>query len=997
MGNVLLITIDTLRADHLGCFGYRVIQTPNIDSLARQGVLFQQTFTPVPITLPSHASIFTGLYPYQHGVLDNGSFSLKKEAITLAEILKNSGYKTAAFVGAFVLDSIFGLDQGFDDYDDYMPKQDDHTAKQDKVMAIHFAERPASQVTERAISWLRKQQVAKAAPCPFFLWLHYFEPHAPYEPPEPFKSRYSHSAYDGEIAAVDHWLGILVQELKRLGLFDKILIVVTADHGEGLGEHQESTHGNFLYDSTLRVPLIFKLPQSRFFGLIPKRINSLTRTIDVMPTILDLLGLSAHIPQGIDGQSLLPLIQEERAWSRGATGSEGGKDFEDVKGFEDLRGKDLKGDKGRGDKRDRRGDKRDKRNDSDKGDDGAGRRYLLCETYYPFFHYGWSPEFGLRTEEWKYIEAPKPELYYLKDDPGERVNLYEPKHPVVSELRLRMERGRVERDRDFRKISPSASSAPPKLTQLMREQLASLGYLQVNSLSSFGKLARLPDVKDRVAVLQGIDEAVSAISQGRYQEALGKLTSILRSDSENISALLYQACLYRKLGQYPLAIAAFRKILAIDPTHIDIHNHLGTIYHEMHDPNQAIREFLQEIKLHPNHVEAHYNLALEYADQGKIKKALESVLSVLRLDQTYAEGYNLRGKLRIREGNIVGAEEDFQKAIALFPECADAHNNLGVLYGQQGKLAQAIRELTVAKSFDPQNAAILVNLANVCLQQNQFSLAEEHLQQALVLQPASIEAKEALGRVFLQAGRTEKARELLEQVVKTCPHRAKSRLLLGQVYTIQGLGPNARKELEEAIRLDPQDEQAYVKLANLLFQQGDVSAALSRWEKAISLNPKNLEAYHNLGVALYQQGKMSEAVKSWESALRLDPNSAAVRLHLGSARFQQGKIQAAISEWKKVLAIEPGNFEALSNLGSAYIRQGDVEEAKRYWQKAVEIRPQSADLHFNLAILFLQQGMMAEGESELIKVLKINPHYPKAPELLERARAGRRARGGTWQ
>ncbi|MEW6379509.1 MAG: tetratricopeptide repeat protein [bacterium] len=914
--NVLLITIDTLRADHLGCYGYRAIQTPNIDALARQGVLFWQAFTPVPITLPSHVSLLSGLYPHQHGVLDNGSFSLKKETLTLAEILKERGFSTGAIIGSFVLDSTFGLDQGFDDYNDHLPKQQ-------TTMAVHFSERRAAEVTGLALSRIRDHKNRKRFP--FFLWLHYFDPHAPYEAPEPFKGRYSQSPYDGEIASVDHCLGTLFQELKKQGLFDQTLIVLTADHGEGLGEHQESTHGNFLYDSTIRVPLILKLPKNAPDG-DPKQVKSLVRTIDVLPTILDLAGLSAYIPKKIDGLSMLPLIRRSQ--------------------------------------------------------DQNNERCLRCETFSPLFHYGWSPELGVRTAQWKYIEAPKPELYYLIQDPGEKVNLYRQQHPKASELRSSLESSR----RLGRLPSPSSSS-PAQRNRLIREQLQSLGYLQVKAPLSPRAWANLPDAKDKVEVLKGIDEGVADLAQGRYQEALGKFTAIVGSDPANISALFYQACLYRRLRQYSSAIDALRKILDLDPTHLDIHNHLGSIYHEIHDPNQAIREFRQEIELHPNHAEAYYNLAVDYADQGKIQKALDTVRTLLRLDQTSAEGYNLRGKIRIREGDPAGAEGDFRKAISLWPEYADAHNNLGVLYGQQGKQAQALRELTLAGDLDPQNAGILINLANACLQHKHYSLAEKHFQRALLLEPGSIEAREGLGRIYLQKGQPEKARILFEQVIQTSPKRAGTRLLLGQAYALQDYWPKARKEWEAAIRLDPGCDQAYTKLGNLFFQQGQNAEAFSNWKKAISLNPKNLEAYHNLGAACFQQGKVNEAIAAWKEILRIDPNSASAHLHLGSARFQQGDIQSAISEWKKVLEAEPGNFEALSNLGSACIQKGMPEEAKRYWQKAVEIRPESADLHFNLAIIFLQQGMMARGESELLKVLKINPRYPRANELLQQVKS----------
>jgi len=341
--NILLITIDTIRADHLGCYGYQKIKTPHIDQLAKEGVLFEKAFSPIPITLPSHTSILTGTYPTFHGIRNNGTYAVSESAETLSELLKNKGYTTAAFVSSYVLDKRFGLDQGFDVYDDTLSQQGEQK--------LGDKERQAESVTQAAIRWLKEIKSAK-----FFLWVHYFDPHEHYQPPPPFCDEYAGRLYDGEIAYTDHWLGELLKTLQQTSLAENTLIVLTGDHGEGLGDHQERTHGIFIYDTTLHIPLIFTCPQ-----LLPKsmRIKSLVRLIDIAPTILAIAGNKPF--KDMQGVSLLPLMQ-------GKTNN-----------------LDL---------------------------------ILYCESFYPQYSHNWSPLVGLRTEKWKYIEAPMKELYRIDRDPG---------------------------------------------------------------------------------------------------------------------------------------------------------------------------------------------------------------------------------------------------------------------------------------------------------------------------------------------------------------------------------------------------------------------------------------------------------------------------------------------------------------------------------------------------------------------------------------------------
>ncbi|MEE8484326.1 MAG: sulfatase, partial [Nitrospinota bacterium] len=275
--NVILISIDTLRADHLRAYGYEKIETPNIDALANEGVLFKKTYAHAPITLPSHTSILTGTYPNFHGVRNNGEFRASEKLTTAAEIFKSAGYGTAAFVGAFVMDSRFGLDQGFDLYDDDMTGEGKIRAQ------FVYKERSAQAVVKRATDWLDKRLEKRSGSPPFFIFLHLFDPHMIYDPPEPFRSRYSDNPYDGEIAYADSQVGVFLEKLKELKLYDNTLIVLTSDHGESLGEHGERTHAIFIYNATIWVPLVMKLPGGQNAGAVIER---MTRHIDILPTMV---------------------------------------------------------------------------------------------------------------------------------------------------------------------------------------------------------------------------------------------------------------------------------------------------------------------------------------------------------------------------------------------------------------------------------------------------------------------------------------------------------------------------------------------------------------------------------------------------------------------------------------------------------------------------------------------------------------------------------------
>jgi arylsulfatase A-like enzyme/tetratricopeptide (TPR) repeat protein len=360
--NLLVITVDTCRADHIGAYGSPTAATPNIDRLAAEGMLFENCVTPVPLTLPAHTSIFTGYYPPGHKVRNNGTYRLGPDPATLAEIMKSRGYRTAAFVSSFVLLSKFGLNRGFDDYDDSL--------NAGNLINNFKSEIPGGVVYDKFQRWYQKEGSGK-----FFAWIHLYDPHVPYAPPKEFADKFPgtpQGRYDGEIAFADSIIGKVFADLKDAGVFEKTLIVVCADHGEAFGEHEEVEHGIFCYQDTLKVPLIIANP-----GILPKpgKIRPMVSLADVMPTLLDLLGIDA--PAGVQGQSLVPLIR--------------------------------------------------------KGAPGEKRPFYL-ESMYGREEMGWAPLTGLISGNYKYISLPQPELYDLENDPDEKNNLAAAKAAVAREL-----------------------------------------------------------------------------------------------------------------------------------------------------------------------------------------------------------------------------------------------------------------------------------------------------------------------------------------------------------------------------------------------------------------------------------------------------------------------------------------------------------------------------------------------------------------------------------
>jgi arylsulfatase A-like enzyme/Tfp pilus assembly protein PilF len=615
--NVLLVTLDTTRADRIGCYGYEKAKTPTLDALAANGVKFANTYCQVPLTLPSHCTLLTGTYPIAHHVHNNGFYSLSPDFETLSEILKAQGFKTAAFVSSFTVDSRFGLDQGFDDYDDSFLT--DESAKSFQ------SERTADKTSASFWSWLGQNSQQQ-----FFSWLHYYDPHLPYRPPAPFKEEFADRPYDGEIAFMDYYLGKTIDKLRETNILDKTLIVVVGDHGEALGEKNEIDHGLFIYDDTLKVPLIFYAEKYLPKGLV---VNSRVRLIDIMPTILDMLKIQA--PPQVQGESLLPQL--------------GGKKKPDLATY--------------------------------------------VETYMPPEYYGWSELIGLVDGKWKYIQAPKPELYDLAADPKEETNLFRKEGRVVGRMKNTL-RSLVD------KYTFKAQGGGRKLSLEEQERLAALGYVGGAALQSTSGQP-LPDPKDKTGEYSVHVFAKKYEYEGDFAKAEEYYQKILSFSPDVAWNYVYLALICQKMGQVDKGLAVLEEGNKRIPNNLIILARLSLFYMRTLKLPQALDAAQSVLKIDPKYFDALYNSALSLAGMNRWAEALgyfERALEVepenlsLRLQYAYCLAANGRGG---------DSQKVYDKLKKDFPRDYRIYEEMAIMYDSSGDLKSAKENMKQAIELNP--------------------------------------------------------------------------------------------------------------------------------------------------------------------------------------------------------------------------------------------------------------------------------------------------------
>lgn len=756
--NLLLITLDTTRADRIGAFGDSRARTPHLDRLARAGIRFNQAHTSVPLTLPAHATLMTGREPPAHQVRNNGTYILRPEETTLAEVLKTAGFSTQALIAAYVLEGKFGLNQGFDGYDDILDIKD--------LSANYRSEIPADQVYAKFLRWLDRKPIN-----PFFCWVHFYDPHAPYQAPATFGDLFPNDPYRGEIAFMDEYIGHILKDLEQRGLLAKTLVVVAGDHGEGFAEHGETEHGVFCYEETLRVPLIFFQPRLFPGGRVVSRLVGL---IDVLPTILELYRLPP--PSEVQGRSFARLLTA----AKDPVGAVATRYFESMYGLEEM---------------------------------------------------GWAPLSGLMRGSLKYVSLPRPELYDLAADPQELNNLYLKKNVLAKQLARELD----DRLRQITQTKAAAlRQRPTRQDQARLRALGYLASADVpprigtgeDPKEGIGTMNRLREAKQAISSgdLAGAERLLATLRAAGVNQKIPQFYDLcyelleVRKDPAATESLLREAVSrFPDSTRFPLLLASFyrnrrnergteemaRHILEKDPQAIEAHLLLGEIYRSRGLTGKAIDHFQRAWELEPRDQKLAVALADLQLGSGKPDQSLATLRTLL--------------KTGFRKGEPGASEIRGQVAKLL------------VKLNQPELAEDLLRELIHEQGGNP---AHWTQLGLAQIERGQGTQATQSFQQALRLDPRQALALSGLGTLHLTLFRQNKNRESLRlaadffsRALQADPKLVTAVNGLGVVHLYSGDIPQAIAELQTAIRLDPTFVNAYFNLAIAQLSIGKRSAA----------------------------------------------------------------------------------------------------------------------------------------------------------------------------
>lgn len=675
--NVILISLDTTRADRLGCYGYADARTPTIDTLARRGVLFSQAASPAPLTLPAHSSMMTGFYPTYHGVRLNGTTALSQRHVTLAEALSSSGYRTGAFVGAFVLDGRWGLNQGFDEYDDRFDM------KKVKHLDLAGTQRPANEVVDAALRWMDAEsgtgtEAGKDAGKnkPFFTWMHLYDPHTPYAPPEPLLSEFGRRGpeglYDGEITFVDQQVERVVTWLRQTGQDRRTIVVIAGDHGEALGSHGEGTHGFFIYDEVMRVPLIIATPFDDLQGV---RVDAQVSLVDILPTLLALTGIEAKANAGGRGSSLLPLMFQL----------------------------------------------------------DAPEMYAYGESMAPDLQFGWSALHALRSPRYKFIDAPRPELYDLVADPGETTNIAGKQRQVTEEMAKALDRLMEETSRD----APAAEHAD--LDKDTLERLASLGYVATPAAGRHAKRSGpLADPKDKLDVfiavqragelMSGDDHAQAAqllesalvaepdmpqallmlgssyTALGRTADAKARFDRVLKNDPESVPGLIGMANILMQSGQTDDVVTLCKRTLSVDPRNSQAYALLGDVYIDRRQPELALPHLEKAVEIQPKITQNRVNLAACLIEMKQFERAQTMLEGILAEQPKFPGAWFNQGVLYDEQRRPDDARRAYLSEVTNHPDSFQARFNLGKVLAALGDWTGSIAQMREVIRIAPKRA-----------------------------------------------------------------------------------------------------------------------------------------------------------------------------------------------------------------------------------------------------------------------------------------------------
>ncbi|MEW6364861.1 MAG: sulfatase-like hydrolase/transferase [Acidobacteriota bacterium] len=725
--NVLLITLDTTRADHLGAYGYRSVRTPSLDALAKHGVLFEQCVASSPLTLPSHSSIMTGLYPTCHGVRVNGNTALSAAHETLAEAFAAQGYDCGAFVGAFVLDGRWGLNQGFHHYDDQFD------LKKYKKLDLGLVQRPGDQVVSAALSWLDNH-----GDRPFFAWIHLYDPHTPYAPPEPYLSEYKRGGivglYDGEIAFMDEQIGRCMAWLDEHRVRERTVVAIIGDHGEGLGDHGELTHGYFIYDYAVHVPFLLVAP-----WVERTRVAAQVRTIDLYPTLLS--AAKILIPEEVQGESVWPLLDSRSA---------------------------------------------------------AAARHAYSESMTPKVQYGWAPLLAIRTPAHKYIDAPRPEFYDLRDDPHELADLGATSSPLVAEYGALLEK----------LIADSSSGAPaPVAADLDSEtvaRLAALGYIgaPIPERPRTGAHAPLIDPKDGLAVHEAIQRAGELSNLDRYAEASCTLEQVLREDPANPQAMLLLANCYVELERSNEAKRLLSSVLQQDPRNVQALVCMAKILQGEGQGEDVIRVCKRALEVDERNTLAHTLMGQAYMDRQDYANALPSLQRAVEIQPKLTQNHLNLAACMIGLKRYADAQRTLDEILAAHPKFPLAHFHLGLLYEGMGDLPAATQAYRAEIDLNGDCYMARFNLGRILLRRGDLDHYMEQMREVTRIAPEN-----PLGYLFLARGLLQQDAdpgEILDLankglvLARTPEHKALAYFLLADVYSRRDQPQLVQQALEKA-------------------------------------------------------------------------------------------------------------------------------------------------------------------------------------------------------
>lgn len=618
--NIILITLDTTRADRMGFLGSKLGLTPNLDSLAGQSVVFTRAYAQVPLTTPSHAALLTGTYPQFNHVADLGT-PLGKDLPYLPDLLRHHGYQTAAFVGALILDpagkAAPGFERGFSTYDAGFHQ------RQGTEDRYHSLERRAEDVVDHALSWLSKHPRG-----PFFVWLHFYDPHDPYDPPEPFKGRYQASPYDGEIAYTDSAIGKFVTVLRQRGLYRGALIAVAADHGEAFGEHGEMRHGIFLYDETVHVPLIFKLPLERSAGA---RVEDRVALADVAPTILQTAGFL--VPKAMQGESLVDNMKSSSA----------------------------------------------------SGEQANRERPIYSESDYAHRSFGWSMLRSWRAAKYLYVQAPKRELYDQSADSAAQHNLADGAKAVADTLNAQM-------DAFQDKTSTAQSEQikfDPAQAETLRALGYLASDASTKDVTNKGPEI---DPKDKIEIANAMQQAVVDMEEEHYDAAVPRLQRIIQDDPDTSTAYLELGRAFIHLQQYQQALPPLRQAVEKLPQSSLAHYELGFALVKVNDWNAALPQFQAVLAGTPDSPEMHFYLAAVYEQTKSLPEATKEFQETLRLKPDHFKANLMLGRIYGMQHKPTAALPLLQEAVRLNPDSGDAHAFLANVYRDLGQMGDWWRE-----------------------------------------------------------------------------------------------------------------------------------------------------------------------------------------------------------------------------------------------------------------------------------------------------------------